>query len=498
MTTAEEKLDLVIKEVKALQVGQLDLSSKVDTINTWSSNAEQFSIELNKSMTNLTSRITALEALTSKAPPIALPREEEGRAMGHGVPNSNQGVGARFQPSHPALVKGELPNPKSMVDGFPEHSSRMHNSYQFHTEREYKLPRVDFPKFYGEHPRIWREKCEKYFGMFKVPVHLWVPMATLNFDGNAALWLQAHEAQYVIENWHELCVAVEQKFGRDLYQNYMKDLLSIRQTSDVLEYSSRFDQAKHRVLVHNQHLDEVFLVQKFLDGLKYNISSAIALHKPRTVDAALSLALMQEQLLEASAKRYHQRTAREVMKPNSRSYAPVEASAPGILGATPASAKPPGSTTEPKSKWEQKVDALRALRRSQGLCMKCGEKWGRHHKCPPQVPLHVLEEVLDVMNLESSDEEEKEAGSSDEEILALSVHATEGIQGKKTLRLHGLIDKQEILILVDSGSSATFLSSTLTHKLNLVQEDATPVQVTVANGAKLLSNKVVPALTWWT
>lgn len=80
MTTAEEKLDLVITEVKALQIGQLDLISKVNAINNWSINAEQFSIELNKFMTDLTSCITALEAITSKAPPKALPREEEGRA----------------------------------------------------------------------------------------------------------------------------------------------------------------------------------------------------------------------------------------------------------------------------------------------------------------------------------------------------------------------------------------------------------------------------------
>jgi hypothetical protein len=72
----------------------------------------------------------------------------------------------------------------------------------------------------------------------------------------------------------------------------MRELLAIKQSSDVLEYANRFEQAKHKVLLHNRNLDEVFLVQKFLDGLKYSISSAIMLHKPRTVDAALSLALM--------------------------------------------------------------------------------------------------------------------------------------------------------------------------------------------------------------
>jgi hypothetical protein len=106
-------------------------------------------------------------------------------------------------------------------------------------------------------------------------------------------------------------VAVEQKFGRDLHHNYMRELLTIKQTSDVLEYAGRFEQAKHRVLVHNRDMGDVFFVQKFIDGFKHTISSAIVLHKPRTVDAALSLALMQEELLETSFKRYHSRHGRD-------------------------------------------------------------------------------------------------------------------------------------------------------------------------------------------
>jgi len=84
---------------------------------------------------------------------------------------------------------------------------------------------------------VWKERCEKYFAMYNVPVHLWVPFSTLNFKGNASLWLQTYEAQHTIESWPELCVAVEVKFGRDLYQNYMRELLSIRQTTTVLEYA---------------------------------------------------------------------------------------------------------------------------------------------------------------------------------------------------------------------------------------------------------------------
>jgi hypothetical protein len=62
--------------------------------------------------------------------------------------------------------------------------------------------------------------------MFQVPIHLWAPHATINFKGTTELWLQTYEAHHAIDSWPDLCYVVEQKFGRDLYQNYMKDLLS--------------------------------------------------------------------------------------------------------------------------------------------------------------------------------------------------------------------------------------------------------------------------------
>jgi hypothetical protein len=121
---------------------------------------------------------------------------------------------------------------------------------------------------------------------------------------SAELWLQTYEAQHSDAeiSWAELCVAVESKFGRDLYHNAMNDLLNIKQTSDVQEYYDRFQSAMHKVLVHNKSLDDVFFVSKFLQGFNSDIQSAIILHKPRMVDAALSLALMQASVLESQPK----------------------------------------------------------------------------------------------------------------------------------------------------------------------------------------------------
>ena len=120
---------------------------------------------------------------------------------------------------------------------------------------------------------------------------------------------------------------------------------------------------------------------------------------------------------------------------------PPQAAAPGILGAPP--------VEEAKPKWEDKWTTLRAQRRAQGLCMKCGEKWGRNHKCPEKVSLHILEEVMDLLP-EASKFEPTSDESSDDEVFSLSQAATVGVQGRKTIKITGLVNSQEILILIDS------------------------------------------------
>jgi hypothetical protein len=70
----------------------------------------------------------------------------------------------------------------------------------------------------------------------------------------------------------------------------------------------------HKVMLHHQGHDQVLFVQKFIDGLKHEIRNAIMFHKPRTVDAAMSLAIMQEEVLEASVRRYSPKHSRYYTK----------------------------------------------------------------------------------------------------------------------------------------------------------------------------------------
>ncbi|PVH66942.1 hypothetical protein PAHAL_1G390100 [Panicum hallii] len=115
------------------------------------------------------------------------------------------------------------------------------------------------------------------------------------------------------------------------------------------------------------------------------------------------------------------------------------------------------------------------FRKKNGLCWKCGEKWGHNHKCPPQVSLHVIEELFDA--LEQS--EESDSVDSDEDMVHETVMAVSGTPvnqpaKRRTIKLQGKIGDHDVLILVDSGSVGTFLSEQLVTKLRLGSQSCEP------------------------
>jgi hypothetical protein len=132
--------------------------------------------------------------------------------------------------------------------------------------------------------------------------------------------------------------------------------------------------------------------------------------------------------------------------------------------------------------------------------MKCGETYSPQHRCPKQVSLHVLKEWLAMMDVNASDDEDshkEQESDSEEELLSLSYATAEGIQGPKAMRFQGIINNREVLILVDSGSSSTFVSEALVQELKLPTTPISATTVTIADGGELSCDKMVPDLQWW-
>ena len=124
--------------------------------------------------------------------------------------------------------------------------------------------------------------------------------------------------------------------------------------------------------------------------------------------------------------------------------------------------------TEDKPPWSDQIKSLKAQRRARGECFKCGDKFQPGHRCAKNVPLNVVEELWEQLQLRSNSEGEHESASSEEEVLTkISYCAATGTAAKKTIRLQATIRGKQVLVLVDSRSSGSFISQQAVDRLKL-------------------------------
>ena len=140
---------------------------------------------------------------------------------------------------------------------------------------------MDFPKFDGSDPHLWREQCELYFDVYAVQELMKTRFAALNFMGVAAAWLQIVQRQGRIVEWEKLAEMVLAKFDKDRYQVLLRQLDALKQTSSVLEYYTEFEKLAHGILLYNPVIDDTILVTQFISGVREDIRSAILLHRSR-------------------------------------------------------------------------------------------------------------------------------------------------------------------------------------------------------------------------
>jgi transposase InsO family protein/ribosomal protein L21E len=267
----------------------------------------------------------------------------------------------------------------------------------------------------------------------------------------------------------------------------MRQLLILSQSGTVDEYTAKFDTLKHQILLEDPYASEVLFVERYLAGLRPDVRTAVVLHCPNDTETASLLAKLQEAELDSDkGASHHKYTNRDKSKAHSDKYKHT------------VRADEIKRTDSPK--WNEKLEALRAYRKSKDLCFTCGEKWNRTHKCPAQIRLHIMEELLEVLQPDDDSHSSSDSSSESEDnfmLLQLApLAATPTARQRRTMRLHGMIDKQHVLILVDSGANSSFIDAALAAKLGRTMTDTSPTRFVAANGAPLTSALKLPNLQW--
>lgn len=80
--------------------------------------------------------------------------------------------------------------------------------------------------------------------------------------------------------------------------------------------------------------------------------------------------------------------------------------------------------------------------------------------------------------------------------MEISIHALEGVTNNKIIKVEGQANKCNLMILIDSGSTHSFLDESTTERLKCQLTGTPPLSVTVANGSRVMSNSACNGFGW--
>jgi hypothetical protein len=163
---------------------------------------------------------------TDPEPPIRLPGGvAETSPSGHRTASTTRGLGNGSQPYVPPPARGIAANSApALVNSSTSASfgSLLHREKRNLTTTHGKPPSMDFPKFCGDNPKFWQARSEDYFAMFDTDPDLWIAVAVMQFEGDAAQWMSSMQHKFVRATWQEFCAAILQCFGKTQHQSLVR------------------------------------------------------------------------------------------------------------------------------------------------------------------------------------------------------------------------------------------------------------------------------------
>jgi hypothetical protein len=176
------------------------------------------------------------------------------------------------------------------------------------------FPKMSFPRFNVENPRIWKDKCLNYLQFINLPEALWLPTATMCMDDNGSRWLQVYKLKQGLADWNSFITVMEEQFGSYDYSDAIGDLVALTQDGNLDEYMTTFYGLQYQVQMHNSGLDETSFVTQFVRGLKPKLDAAVQSQVPKNMKKAVMLAKVQQQLMDSKQMKFS--------KYNGRNYVP--------------------------------------------------------------------------------------------------------------------------------------------------------------------------------
>ncbi|XP_026459437.1 uncharacterized protein LOC113360105 [Papaver somniferum] len=369
--------------------------------------------------------------------------------------------------------------------------------YQYTLEKNQFLqpiPKIEFPKFDGTNPRSWIRKCRNFFLLHNMSDPQMVNIASMYLEGKADIWFQNYQIGKPLITWDDFVRDICLRFQEVGHDDVVGEFNKLNQLGSILDYQEVFEELKALMLAKNPHLTEAYFTSSFISGLKDELRLHVQMFSPKSLSNAVYLARMQEALLENAPRKqkFHYRLPPLSVPTNSSQRQPISP----VTSPTNHSrnfSSPVVTSTPPIKKFS--YAEMRKIR-EKGLCYNRDEFFQAGHKClKQQIYMLVADDEESTLSGEESPVETPLSPTLEEEV-EISVHALAGNVSHNTIRIEGASKKQPLTILIDSGSTHSFLDPAAAARCGGNLVPTASLLVAVANGNKMVSDAKCPSFKW--
>jgi Retroviral aspartyl protease len=214
--------------------------------------------------------------------------------------------------------------------------------------------------------------------------------------------------------------------------------------------------------------------------LRDEIADTVILYNPTTLKQAYKLAKQIEKSLESHTKLFKSAVKPNYQLPTAPLRIPKTNTDKSNSLPSDLITSSEQSTSKPLT-----IDQKRTL----GLCFKCGDKFFPGHKCKIK-GIHLLEvdENEDSEDIHNETTFNSQSQSSEPDSTGVITMCSSISPQHSTLKFKGKIESLDVIALVDSGSTHSFINPTIVHALSLTLTTSPPLTVKTASGHQLTTN----------
>uniref|UniRef100_A0ACD6A7J9 Uncharacterized protein n=1 Tax=Avena sativa TaxID=4498 RepID=A0ACD6A7J9_AVESA len=329
-----------------------------------------------------------------------------------------------------------------------------------------KPAKMNIPEFDGIDPDSWIQTIEQYFDSARTPLEQRTEIAVTYLKEGAMQWWRGTGMAAATLPWHHFTRYVGGRFAENSICDNVRKFHALTQTTTVAKYIANFEEAMNLMRRDNPTLPEDYYISSFISGLSEYIQHHLQCHKPTSMRDAMWFARRIEQ-----ANPYKKTVTLH-------SYVPVRRQVNFELAKTVPTVSP-NIIQQAKQK---------------NACYKCKEPWFPGHKqvCKMtqktqiQQLLSAQKEPADIVYINEPDDDDDLSEPVASPQLQISMHAVLGIHlNKYAFTVSVTIRSKMGSALVDSGSTATFMTPQFAQQTQCDLKPTRKMKVVVADGGHL-------------